>query len=112
MSKFLVRFIVGVYFLMTATVAQSGQAAIQLPEGDGKALVQGMCAACHDLNLITRSSGYSRDHWRELIATMINLSGTPAQETITQYLATHFPAHDKLKPTLVAGEGQMQSLFG
>jgi hypothetical protein len=41
MSKYLATFIVGVYFLMTATAAQSGQAAVQLPEGDGKALVQG-----------------------------------------------------------------------
>ena len=107
MSKFLVRLIVGVYFLMTATVAQSGQAPIQLPEGDGKALVQGMCAACHDLNMITRSSGYSREDWRELISSMINLSGTPAEDAITKYLATHFPANDRLKPTLVRGEASI-----
>jgi len=78
MSKYLVTLIVGVYFLMMATVAQSGQAAVQLPEGNGKELVQGMCTACHELNQITRSSGYSREAWRELIGTMINLSGTPA----------------------------------
>ena len=107
MSKYLVTLIVGVYFLMMATVAQSGQAAIQLPEGNGKELVQGMCTACHELNLITRSSGYSREAWRELIGTMINLSGTPAQDTITQYLATHFPANDQLKPTLVRGEASI-----
>jgi virginiamycin B lyase len=105
MSKFLVRLIVGVYVLMTATVAQSGQAPIQLPEGEGKALVQGMCAACHDLNMITRSSGYSREDWRELISSMINLSGTPAEDTITKYLATHFPANDRL--TLVRGEASI-----
>ncbi len=102
MSKFLVRLIIGVYFLMMVPIAQSGQA-IQLPEGDGKALVQGMCAACHDLNQITRSSGYNREGWRELIDTMMNLSGTSSQDTITQYLATHFPANTQLKPTLVPG---------
>jgi virginiamycin B lyase len=107
MNRFFSRVLIGIYFVVTATVAQGGQAPVQLPEGEGKALVQGMCAACHDLNLIPRSSGFSREHWRELIATMINLSGTPAQETITQYLATHFPAHDKLKPTLVAGEAKI-----
>jgi len=107
MSKILTTLIVGVCFLMTATVAQSGQAAVQLPEGDGKALVQGMCSACHELNQITRSSGYSREGWQELITSMINLSGTPAQDTITQYLAKHFPANDQLKPTLVRGEASI-----
>jgi virginiamycin B lyase len=38
---------------------------------------------------------------------MINLSGTPAQDTITQYLAKHFPANDQLKPTLVRGEASI-----
>jgi virginiamycin B lyase len=104
MTKFLIVMTIGGFFFFGVPAAQSGQAPVQLPDGEGKALVQGMCSACHELSLIPRSSGYSREHWRELIATMINLSGTPAQETITQYLATHFPANDKLKPTLVAGE--------
>ena len=103
MKKPLRRLLIGIYFLAAVPVAHSGQA-VQLPEGDGKALVQGMCAACHDLNLIPRSSGYSREGWRELISSMINMSGTPAEETITKYLATHFPANDQLKPTLVRGE--------
>jgi len=104
MNKFVGGLLVALYFLLPAPGAQSGQAPVQLPDGEGKALVQGMCGACHDLNLITRSSGYSREAWRELIGTMVNLSGTPAQETIAQYLATHFPPHQQLKPTLVRGE--------
>lgn len=106
MFKFVVTLIFAGYFLLPVGSARAGEAT-QLPEGDGKALVQGMCAACHDLNLITRSSGYSREHWRELVSSMMNLSGTPAEEQITQYLAKHFPAHDKLKPTLVPGEASI-----
>jgi virginiamycin B lyase len=90
-------------FIMIAPVAAQQQPA-QLPEGDGKALVQGTCTACHEINQITRSSGYSREGWRELSQTMINLSGTPAGETISKYLATHFPATSQLKPKLVRGE--------
>lgn len=104
MHKFLLTFAVGAYFSFVASAAYAAQPAVQLPDGEGKAMVQGMCTMCHELNQITRSSGCSREGWRELIGTMINLSGTPAQETITQYLAANFPAHDKLKPTLVPGE--------
>jgi virginiamycin B lyase len=95
-------FAVACFFMITPVAAQQQPA--QLPEGEGKQLVQGMCTACHETNLITRSSGYSREEWRELIQTMINLSGTPAGETITKYLATHFPATTQLKPNLVRGE--------
>ena len=90
-------------FIVIAPVAAQ-QPPAQLPEGDGKALVQGTCTACHEINQITRSSGYSREGWRELTQTMINLSGTPAGETIWKYLATHFPATSQLKPKLVRGE--------
>ena len=79
-----------------------GQSA-QLPDGDGKVLVQGTCTACHETNQITRSSGYTRAGWQELIRTMMNLSGSPAGETITSYLATHYPAKSDLSPKLISG---------
>ena len=91
------------FFSVIAPVAAQQQPA-QLPEGDGKPLVQGMCTSCHETNQITRSSGYSHEGWRELNQTMMNLSGTPAGETIAKYLATHFPATTQLKPNLVRGE--------
>ena len=90
--------------LFLAGEAGAAQQQPQLPEGDGKILVQGTCTACHDLNHITRSSGYSREGWRELIATMMNLPGTTAGETITKYLAAHFPPNDRRKPKLVKGD--------
>ena len=95
-------FAVASFFVIVPVAAQQQPA--QLPEGEGKALVQGMCTSCHETNQITRSSGYSREGWREVIQTMINVSGTPAGETITKYLATHFPATTQLKPNLVRGE--------
>ena len=49
-----------------------------LPDGKGKQLVEGVCASCHALQLIQNSSGYTREHWRELIGYMIDLSGSPA----------------------------------
>jgi virginiamycin B lyase len=93
----------GALFLMVAPFAAQGQPA-ELPEGDGKPLVQNLCTACHDTNQITRSSGYTREGWRELIQTMIDLSGNPAGGAIVTYLTTHYPAGTHLQPTLVPGE--------
>ena len=55
-----------------AAEAQSG--ASGLPEGAGKELVESVCTACHQTNQITRSSGYTREGWRELTSTMVDLS--------------------------------------
>lgn len=90
-------------FLLLAGSAGAAQPQPQLPEGDGKILVQGTCTACHDLNHVTRSSGYTREGWRELTQTMIDLSGTAAGESIAKYLSKHFPPNDKLKPALARG---------
>jgi virginiamycin B lyase len=83
--------------------AQPGQSS-PLPAGAGKALVEGICTGCHPTDQITRSSGYTREGWRELILTMIDLSASPDLGTITEYLATHFPVRTHLQPTLVPGE--------
>ena len=106
MIRLSVSSLAGVFFLMMAPLAVAGQPA-QLPEGDGKQLVQGLCTACHETDQITRSSGYTREDWRELIQTMIDLSGSPAGDAISTYLATHFPSGTQLKPTLVSGEASI-----
>jgi virginiamycin B lyase len=106
MSRMSVLSLAGAFFFLTS-VATAQDEPTQLPGGDGKQLVHGVCVACHETNLITRSSGYSLEGWRELMQTMMNLSGTPAGETISKYLSTHFPARTHLKPTLVPGEASI-----
>jgi virginiamycin B lyase len=101
MNRAITVLLAGAFLFMIGPIKAQGQ---QLPEGEGKQLVQNLCTACHETNMITRSSGYSREGWQELIQSMVNLSGTPAGETITKYLATHFPAGTQLKPNLVPGE--------
>ena len=86
--------------------AQQGQSAL-LPAGTGKELVEGLCTACHATDQITRSSGYTREGWQELILTMVDLSARPEFGTITEYLATHFPAQTHLQPILVPGEASI-----
>ena len=106
MSRLLVTSLAGVFFFMVIPFTAQGQTN-ELPDGDGKQLVQGVCTSCHQANQITRSSGYTPEGWRELIQTMINLSGTPAGETVTKYLSTHFPPNTHRQPTLVPGEASI-----
>ena len=89
-----------------AAKAQSQPA--DLPDGAGKEVVEAVCTTCHETNQITRSSGYTEDGWRELIGTMIDLSGSPEQQDrITQYLAAHFPPNERRAPRLVPGEAEI-----
>ena len=75
---------------------------VELPSGAGKEQVEAACVACHQLNLIVGSTGYSQERWRYLVGQMITL-GEPLAGTITQYLATHFPPTTGREPTLVPG---------
>src|SRR4051795_1717409 len=76
-----------------------------LPEGAGKQTVEAVCSGCHATNMITQSSGYTRDGWKELTSAMINLSPSPeTQNGILDYLAAHFPpSYNKRQAKLVSG---------
>ena len=76
-----------------------------LPSGKGKQLVEALCSACHVTNLIVTSSGYTREHWKELTGYMIDLSNNKsAQDEILDYLAVNFPPNTRRSPKLVPGK--------
>ncbi len=76
-----------------------------LPDGPGKQMVETVCTQCHNLNQIRNSSGYTKQHWQELIGNMADLSGSPKQrDEIVNYLATNFPPNDRRKPTQAMGD--------
>ena len=112
MSTLSITALAAAFFCMVVPAMAQGQYAQQgqstpLPAGTGKELVEGLCTACHATDQITRSSGYTREGWQELILTMVDLSARPEFGTITEYLATHFPAQTHLQPTLVPGEASI-----
>jgi virginiamycin B lyase len=76
---------------------------VDLPEGDGKAIVTAACSACHGLNMITGSAGYTQAGWQDLTRTMIAMPDAQAA-TASQYLATHFPPKPGRAPKLVPGD--------
>jgi virginiamycin B lyase len=95
-------------FALVPLAAQAQGQAPGLPEGAGQQLVNGLCATCHQTNMITQSSGYTREGWKELIGTMIDLSRSPeTQAAITQYLAANFPPNTNRAAKLVPGNAEI-----
>ena len=68
-----------------------------LPDGNGKEVVETVCTACHDLSPITES-GFSREDWDMVVKNMI-LMGAPLKAEqaalVTNYLAANFPPKPK-----------------
>ena len=91
-------------FVPFAAQAQEQGRPAALPQGAGKDTVEAVCTQCHQTNMITGSSGYTRDGWKELVGTMIDLSPNPEwRDTITEYLAANFPPNTRRAPKLIPG---------
>jgi len=97
-----------IFLYANAIQAQPPQFQVpQLPEGDGKQLIEIACYSCHSSINIVRSAGYdSADEWEHVFSAMVNLSQAQSA-TIAGYLAEHFPADETQRPTLIAGETQI-----
>jgi virginiamycin B lyase len=75
---------------------------IQLPEGDGREIVQVMCSQCHSLNMLANSGGYTHDGWKKLIASMVALRSEQA-ELVAAYLAKNYPEKPRPAAVLIPG---------
>src|SRR4051812_49698685 len=67
-----------------------GGGEISLPEGAGRELVQGTCARCHRLNMITSSWGNDQEGWRELFRPLVARPRAQAPTHLAD-LAKNFP---------------------
>ena len=81
---------------------QGGPPPVQLADGPGREQVQATCTRCHGLNLIAGSWGYTKDGWQDRIATMVKLPAAEL-ESISSYLATHYPIKDVPGAVLLSG---------
>ena len=69
-----------------------------LPNGNGKQVVETVCTGCHDLSPITEGVGFSRQDWDIVVQSMIAMGAMiqPEQVSlITSYLAENFPPKPK-----------------
>ena len=93
---------------LSLVMVAGGAFSQSLPDGAAKDMVEGVCTGCHQVNQITRSSGYTADGWQELTATMIDLSGDPeTRGAIVAYLAEHFPPNEWRTPKLAPGTAEI-----
>ncbi|HEX5280533.1 MAG TPA: cytochrome c [Micropepsaceae bacterium] len=85
--------------ICTAFGVTAGIAVAQsLPSGEGKDVVEKICAGCHDLDPITGSEGGTHDDWDMVVKAMIAMGADikPEQEAvIANYLAQNFPPKQK-----------------
>ncbi|MGE3401483.1 MAG: cytochrome C [Vicinamibacterales bacterium] len=81
---------------------RGGRGAVTLAEGPGRDAVQTTCSRCHGLNLIANSAGYTKAGWQDRIATMVALPAAEL-ETISTYLAAHYPLKDAPGAVLLSG---------
>jgi virginiamycin B lyase len=92
---------------VSAAVTEEAPAA-ELAAGEGRELVEAICTACHQVNQIPRSSGYTYEGWKALMGTMIDLSAVPEdRDRIAHYLATNYSPNDKRTPTLIPGSAEV-----
>ena len=92
--------------LLPATAqGQRGQQ-VQLPDGNGKELVQTTCARCHALNMITNSWGNTREGWQTLFSSMVELPKDQAT-LVSEYLATHFPVKPAPEAVVISGSASV-----
>ena len=82
----------------------AAQSQNQLPDGNGKELIEKNCASCHGLERVTRA-GHDRAEWKTVLDMMVNQGAALPKDqlpVLTEYLAKNFPDKSP-KPVLIAG---------
>jgi len=78
---------------------------VQMPEGNGKAIVEKACTECHGLDRVTRPAGNDREGWQDTINFMVSQGAKLAKDQISvvvDYLAKNFPDRSP-KPAVIPG---------
>ena len=87
--RFVAAIVLGITMLRSVNAARPVQQSDDLPEGDGKKILQASCTACHELTEITKFKGYyGRDDWRDIVKTMIEY-GAKVKDTDVNVLVDY-----------------------
>jgi len=96
----------GAALLCSSLAAQSDQPATpQLPDGNGKEIVQAVCTRCHDLDRVV-AAGFDHDGWQLMVNQMIS-SGAPLKPdqvpVVVDYLAKALPEKPAPEAVIIPG---------
>lgn len=86
------------FFLVIPAPAQSQPES--MPEGEGRSLVSGVCAACHTLDRVLTLSN-SRGDWEKTVQDMVSRGAQISSEevgAIVNYLAEHYGENSRPAP--------------
>lgn len=79
--------------LAAAAGQQHEKPAEELPDGEGKKILQAACTSCHELDEVTKLRGfYTKAQWRDLVTTMVEYGAELKKgegEVLVEYLAQH-----------------------
>lgn len=92
-------------------MAGQARAKVQLPDGEGKEVVQVACAACHSLSNIT-NTGHTPEDWKTTLSMMLNVGANVPPDkvdTVYNYLVKNFP--EKPAPPAVLIPGNVEVSF-
>ena len=83
----------GIWLVLTVALATLSMAVPQeLPEGEGKKLIEERCTSCHDLKPVV-SLKQSQSAWKELVVKMVGFGAQLDNKEVdvaTEYLTKHF----------------------
>jgi virginiamycin B lyase len=79
---------------------------VDLPEGEGKQMVQTLCVGCHGLTNITQGWGYDKKGWDDLIQSMVKLPDD-TRNTVTTYLAANYSSKTRPSTVIVPGPNKV-----
>ena len=84
-------FIAGLFTARASS--QSSTPSEDLPDGEGKKILESRCTSCHELTEVTKFRGYyTPAQWPDIVVTMVEYGADlkkPEIETLADYLAQH-----------------------
>ena len=86
------RFLPLIFIAAAWTAAASTQTA-DLPEGEGRKILERACTTCHELGEVTKFRDYyTKDDWRDIVTTMVKYGAELKEgeaEILVEYLGKH-----------------------
>jgi mono/diheme cytochrome c family protein len=98
-----IAFVAGVLLAVTLAGTSAQQPAAkpedELPEGEGKRILQASCTSCHELDEVTKFRGYyDRKAWADIVNTMVEYGAALEKgddEVLVDYLTQHLGKQNK-----------------
>ena len=92
---------IAIWPVLTVALATLSMAVAQeLPEGEGKKLLEERCAGCHSLKPVVTLK-QSQDAWKKLVVKMVGYGAQLDDKEVdvaTEYLTKHFGPEVRLRP--------------